>query len=350
MPRPKGYPLKVVRLSRDLAYFEFKHEGQYIRRRCRMDALVAFLAEEIEESNLAPAAQPITFTEFSEHQYLPFAAKPRLSNPRSYEAEAALVKALCKDLGSRKLHEIRSRDAEHCKTTWLKAKRVNNTIKKRLNCLRRVMTYAVAMGLIKANTIPAAKGLHVGNRSEIWLRKPEIDRLLAKCHPILAPLVEYMVLTGARLGEALDFRLGDLRGDRLFVPTLKRKKPMRSAMREFDVASLGPRFKALLARLQPHPKTGYYFYASKFSVSHLSVAYAERRFAEARVAAELPDIHMHDLRGTFAMHRAMVVATFHQLQQELGHRDARSVQSYLDSASQFRSDPKESIFYVEPEP
>ena len=119
-------------------------------------------------------------------------------------------------------------------------------------------------------------------------------------------------------------------------------------MREFEVTSLGPRFTALLERLKPHPKTGYYFYANyKFSVSHLSVAYAERRFAEARVAAELPDIHMHDLRGTFAMHRAMVVATFHQLQQELGHRDARSVQSYLDSASQFRSDPKESIFYVE---
>lgn len=78
------------------------------------------------------------------------------------------------------------------------------------------------------------------------------------------------------------------------------------------------------------------------------MAYAERRFAEARVVAGLPNIHMHDLRGTFAMHRSMV-ATFHQLLQELGHRDARSVQSYLDSASQFRSDPTESIFYVEPE-
>ena len=99
---------------------------------------------------------------------------------------------------------------------------------------------------------------------------------------------------------------------------------------------------------QPHPKTGYYFYASKFSVSHLSVPYAERRFSEARAAAELQNIRMHDLRGTFAMHRAMVVPTFHQLQQELGHRDARSVQSYLDSSSQFRADPKESIFSVAP--
>lgn len=348
MPRPKGYPLKVVRLSRDLAYFEFKHEGQYVRRKCRMDALVAFLLEEVEESNLAAGAQPISLTEFVEQRYLPFAAKPRLSNPRSYKSEAALAKAVCVDLGARKLHGLRGRDAEQCKEIWLKAKRVNNTIKKRLDCLRRVLKYAVAKGLIKSNPIPKTEGLHVGNRSEIWLRRAQIDPLISKCHPRLAPLVEYMILTGARLGEALDFRVGDLRGDRLFVPTLKRKKPMRSAMREFKVESLGPRFKALLARLQPHPETGYYFYANKLSMGHLSVPYVERRFAEARKAAELPKLHMHDLRGTFAMHRAMVVETFHQLQHELGHRDARSVQSYLDSASQFRSDPKESIFYVEP--
>lgn len=327
MPRPKGYPLKAVRLNRDMVYFEFKHEGRYIRRQCRMDALAAFLAEEVEESNLAPSAQPLTFKEFAEQRYLPFAAKPRLNNPRSYHAEAALVKALCVDLGNRKLHEIRGLDAEQCKMAWLKAKRVNNTIKKRLNCLRRVMGYAVAVGLIKTNVIPEAKGLHVGNRSEIWLRLHDLDRLLKECHPLVAPLVEYMALTGARLGEALDFRVGDLRGGRLFVPTLKRKKPMRSAMREFEVVSLGPRFRALLARLQPHPETGYYFYATKFSLSHLSVPYAERRFAEAREAAKLGDIRLHDLRGTFAMHRAMVVPTFHQLQQELGHRDARSVQS-----------------------
>lgn len=346
MDEPKVRKLNVLRLSRDLVFFEFKHEGKYVRRQCRMDALVAFLLEEVQESNLAADARPVSLSEFVEQKYLPFAAKPRLSNPRSYKSEAALAKAVCLDLGGRKLHDLKSRDSEKCKMEWLRKKCVNNTIKKRLNCLRRVMAYAVAVGLVKTNPIPAATGLHVGNRSEIWLRRSQIDHLLSKCPPLIAPLVEYMVLTGARLGEALDFRVGDLRGGRLFVPTLKRKKPMRSAMREFEVAGLGPRFTALLARLQPHPVTGYYFYANKFSKTSLSVAYANRRFIEAREAAELPEIHMHDLRGTFAMHRAMVVATFHQLQQELGHRDARSVQSYLDSASQFRSDPKESIFYV----
>ena len=39
MPKPKGYPLKAIRLSRDLVRFEFRYDGKQIRRECRMDAL-----------------------------------------------------------------------------------------------------------------------------------------------------------------------------------------------------------------------------------------------------------------------------------------------------------------------
>jgi hypothetical protein len=39
----------------------------------------------------------------------------------------------------------------------------------------------------------------------------------------------------------------------------------------------------------------------------------------------------------------MVVQSFRQLQYELGHRDAKSVQSYLDRAQEF--EPSDSIFF-----
>lgn len=48
----------------------------------------------------------------------------------------------------------------------------------------------------------------------------------------------------------------------------------------------------------------------------------------------------------FAMHRAIVIRDFRQLQMELGHEDPLSVQSYLDNTS--RMMPEDSIFYTAP--
>lgn len=352
MPKAKGRSFKAIRMGRDLVRIEFRYEGQYVRRTCRMDALMAFLVGgEPEETNLAFQAEPITLKDFVDRKYLPFSVKPRLKNPISYTNESDLSKVLCKALGSRYLHEIRAKDAEACKEIWLKSKKppVNSTIKQRLNALRRILSYAESVGLIKANLIRPVKGLPVRNRSDIWLKGPDIDLLISKCDSSIKYFVEYLVLTGARVNEALDFRLGDIRSGKLYVPTQKQGRAARDRMRELDVASLGPRFADLLTRLKPHHQSGFYFHATlrePDKSTAMSDSYAGRRFTEARHAAGLDHIHMHDLRGTFAMHRAMVVNNFRQLQAELGHSNPASMQAYLDRARQF--DPKESIFYVPP--
>ena len=350
MTRPKGHPFKAVRLSRDLARFEFRYNGTQLRRDCRMDAFVAFLmGGEQEESNLAFGGEPITLKDFVDRKYLPFSAKPRLKNPVSYQNEFDLDKAICKDLGTRYLHEIRAKDAEACKELWLKLSLANSTIKKRLNGLRRILAYAESVGLIKANLIRPVKGLPVGDRSDIWLKRPDIDLLISKCDPSIKHLVEYLVLTGARVNEALDFRLGDIRNGKLYVPTQKQGRAARERMRELDTASLGPRFADLMTRLKPHHQSGFYFHATLREPNKstaMSDSYAGRRFTEARHAAGLDHIHMHDLRGTFAMHMAMVVNNFRQLQAWLGHSNPASMQAYLDRARQF--DPKESIFFSPP--
>jgi len=315
-----------------------------------MDALMAFLTEgESEESNLGLGSEPITLKEFVDKQYLRFAAKPRLKNPVSYKCELNLTKALCKNLGGSHLHEIRPRDAEACKVAWLKEKRVNSTIKKRLNCLRRIMAYAESAGLIRTNLIRPAQGLPSGDRSSIWLKLPEIDRLLAACPPTIKDLVEYMVLTGARIGEALDFRADDYKNGKLYIPTEKQGGSPRDFMRVFDGASLGPRFARLMERLKPHQQSGFYFFANERKSARtgaLSYNYFQKLFTEARKIAKLDHIRPHDLRGTFAMHRAPSVENFRQLQAELGHGDGRSVQSYLDRARQFYF--QDSIFFIPP--
>ncbi|MEE8425102.1 MAG: tyrosine-type recombinase/integrase, partial [Elusimicrobiota bacterium] len=107
----------------------------------------------------------------------------------------------------------------------------------------------------------------------------------------------------------------------------------------------GPRFEELLKSLTPHPKSGLYF-ANPETGKPYCPRYLQKVFQKAVIAAgiekRLP-LRSYDLRGTFAMHRAMIVRDFRQLQTEMGHRDAGSLQNYLAEAGQY--DPRESIFY-----
>jgi integrase len=351
MPKAKGYAMKAIRLDRERGAFDLEYNGERVRGVIMVDALVALIRGQVDqESNLAPGAQPILFGDFATADpdtgvYGPFCAKLRLDNPISLKAEVNLVKAVGVEIGKTYLHEITGPDLERLKTLWVKKKVAPNTIKRRLNALRRVMDYAVATGKIKMNPLPRVKGLKTKNRAEIWLRTEEFDRLLLHCDPTIRLLVEYLGLCGARISEALDFRTGDLRDGRLLVPTQKRGVPSREMMREFNTASLGPRWRELEERLIPHPQSGFYFHANERGKTGepLSYSHFQRLFNKARIAAGLPCIRPHDLRGTFCVNRAMVVKDFRQLQIEMGHSNARSIDAYLARAKRF--DPKDSYFY-----
>lgn len=347
MPKAEGYKLNVVRLSRDLCRFEFTHGGVYIRRTATMDALAAFLLGTVKvPDNLPPDAHPTTLAEFASENYICIAAKARLPNPESLKAEEHLASAVSAALGKTFLHEVRSQDAEEAKEAWLKGGICNNSIKKRLNCLRRIMGHAESLGLIVANPIRPVKGLPVGNRSHIWLPISDIFRLWACCPGIILMVVKFMTLTGARINEALDMKASDIRGGYIYVPTEKRGKPMREFMRRLNIESLGPQFGALLSKLHPDPISGFLFPSTKLAGRRMSDSMVGKYFKAACIAAGLDDFHAHDLRGSFTMHRAMVVKSFRQLQAELGHGSPHAIESYLARAEHF--DPTESVFYMPP--
>jgi site-specific recombinase XerC len=97
--------------------------------------------------------------------------------------------------------------------------------------------------------------------------------------------------------------------------------------------------------MSPHPVTGYFFFSSRNGRPY-SLSQVEHRFDVARRRAGLEHVISYDLRGTFAMHRAMVVRNFRQLQTEMGHGNPLSIQSYLDEASRYRVE--DSIFHTPP--
>ena len=127
--------------------------------------------------------------------------------------------------------------------------------------------------------------------------------------------------------------------------TFKKKKSRDKIYRYLLIDSLGERFISLLKNMKPHPATNFYFYGAKGEGTPLPYRWARRQLVAGARKANLDWLRPHDMRHTFAMHRAIVIRDFRQLQMELGHEDPISVQSYLDNTARLK--PEDSIFYPE---
>ncbi len=344
----------LVERDGDRVYFEYHVGKTYVRRTVSLHALTDFLiGGPPPESNLVPGKEPVTFERFVEEVYLPMSAKHRLK-PSSYEREVGLTKALGRMFAAKNLHEIAKADWERYKDARLSGRLETHakegTVLKEFKCLRAVLAYGVDMGLLRRNVMADVKklGLADGNRADIWLTKEEIGKLMEKLSEPFRSLFEFRVLTGARPDETSRFGRQDIYWDRgeIRLFNSKRKKNSRAPVYRFlNIKSLGRRFEVLLKRLSPHPESGVFFYNSETGIPYSRVHVA-RVFKEALMESKVEkDAVAYDLRGTFAMHRAMVIKTFRQLQTELGHSTPASIQHYLDQAERF--DPKESIFYEE---
>lgn len=340
--------MKVKRIGNDV-HFEFRHAKQYVRRVVSLEELTDFLeGGRREETNLPAERLPVKFSEFVEQKYLPRCAKPNLKS-NSYEREKDSSIALRHFFGDFYLHKIDLEAWETYKTGRLngtlafsRRRCANTTVDKELDCLRRSLSYAAQLGLIKRNPLLGVKGLKGQSRREIWLRKHEIERLLGCCDTWLRDLVEFRILTGARPTEALMFGKEnvDWKRNEIWLATLKKRRN-GIHKRYFSIPSLGQRFETLLKRLIPHPDTRLYFCRKDGTPYPLQTI--DNTFVRTRRLASLDGVTPYDLRGTFAMHRAIVVKNFRQLQTEMGHSNPMSIQSYLDEANRYQKD--ESIFY-----
>lgn len=84
------------------------------------------------------------------------------------------------------------------------------TVGTRYGTFRTFMNWCVDEGAIGASpcqNITLPRGRH---REHFYLTPAEVRRLLDAMHPHYRPLVEFLVTTGCRFGEAVELRVGDL--------------------------------------------------------------------------------------------------------------------------------------------
>ncbi len=347
----------AVRVSRELGYFEYTYNGEYVRRQANMGDLTAFLThKEPVDSNLGPKGERVSFDHFAATHYLLKDARRR-QNDKTFKREGEAIVALNLFFGQKMLHAIERGDWDEYQSMRLGGKLGRKCspggVLKEYKAFRATLNYGVDLKFIRTNPIAGVKpgklGLYDDNRADIWFTKSELEALLPLLSNQLRDLFEFRMWTGARPEEADRFGQGNINWEsgKIWIETIKKQRHQGGAVRKryLTIKSLGPGLEALLRRVKPHPVTGLLFarpetgapYCDRYLLTAFQAAVREAGI----VKRKLP--RPYDLRGTFATHRAMMGISFRQLQIELGHASPISIRNYLDAAADCTE--KDSIFF-----
>lgn len=156
-----------------------------------------------------------------------------------------------------------------------------------------------------------------------WLTRDEADRLVAACAPHLAPLVTFLLHTGARLGEALGLQWAQVDLQARRVAFLDTKNGTHRGVPLNDAAWLA---LANLPLRQGHvflTPAGAPYYGSALGGSPIKTA-----FRGACRRAGIDGLRVHDLRHTFASWLVMSGAPLRTVAELLGHRSLAMVHRY----------------------
>lgn len=175
------------------------------------------------------------------------------------------------------------------------------------------------------------KKLPTGDYRQRFLSQDEMHRLVAECdkvnHPYLALFVQFLLLTGARKGEARMARWRDIDfQNRVWrVPVSKNGRSRRIMLSSGAIATLDRIRQTSEQLFLPNDKNDYLFINPKTRTCYHSFHAA---FFKARDAAGLSDVRIHDLRHTFASVLINRGVSLYEVQELLGHSNAQMTQRY----------------------
>ncbi len=195
-------------------------------------------------------------------------------------------------------------------------------------------------------TVPTVKLLKLNNARHRWLSADEEARLLAHCPSHLSDLVVFLVETGARLSEALRLTWAEVDLDRKPLGLVKFMVTKSGRPRGVP---LSKKARDLLLRIKAgqrelsinEPDRGRVFlYVGKGRAGRGVAVSAYRSYrnphgawATAVRRADLGDLHLHDLRHTFASRLVMHGVPIMSVSKLLGHAGLAMTMRYAHLAA-----------------
>ncbi|TVR02772.1 MAG: site-specific integrase [Desulfovibrionales bacterium] len=266
-----------------------------------------------------------TFRDFVNNQYLPYAK----SYKRSWEQDkTAIDDKMMRLWGHRKMNEFNAQDLIGFQNKLLEGGLKPGTVNRYMALVKYIFNLAERWEVIEKSPTRNVPRLEDNACKERFLTTEEMCRLLdalARCNrPAIPEIIEFLLLTGARRGEALGLCWKELDLDKgVWVLPAERNKTKKS-----KTIPLSREAMELLKKRRdngseyvfPNPETGK-------PIRHLFWTWDK-----IRKEAGLPEVRIHDLRHSYASLLVNSGRSLYEVQKLLGHTQLSTTQKYAHLA------------------
>ncbi len=334
-----GLKLQVSKGGRKFFLLRYSFQGQkksirlgefgpltLLDARQRANSLKAQIAQGTDPQEVRRLdAQKLRFGEFALERYLPYA----YANKRTAAADASKLRIhLLPKFQDHKLDQIRTADLQlYC--DQLRIHYTPATVNRHLSLLSRMFKLAVTWGLIERNPALGIGKAQENNERHRYLSEEEIGRFLAALaddqNPVAAACLMFLLYTGVRKGEALAAKWEhvDLQKRVWYLPRTKNGKARHVILNAVAVA--------LLQQQVRQPGNPYVF-PGKLPGQPLNNP--QKCFNRVLTQAGIADFRIHDLRHSFASLAINNGASLYEVQNLLGHQQAKTTTRYAHLADE----------------
>lgn len=273
-----------------------------------------------------PVAQTITFNDFYEQIYRPFAQKNR--RPKTVYAHHSLMKThVLNRFGQLLLSEVSRRHMMQMLAHLQESNKSAATINKVISSVQVVLRHAIDTEYLHTSEALLVKLIKDHAKRERYLSIDETKRVLAVLRnwPIrpVALLIQLLIFTGARSGEAMKANWQDIDFDQAtwYVP-VENDKAKKGRSIPLNEAALSVLREAWDLRV---PGQQELFRSIQCKSRYKSVYLT---WCKMREKASVNDVRVHDLRHSFASHLIQKKVPIAEISALLGHSSIKTTMRY----------------------
>jgi integrase len=264
----------------------------------------------------------MSWSDFFTNRYLPHAKQHK----RSWANDDEMNRLRINDrFGHLRLNQISKHQVQQFHSELREFGLAPATCDHHLKLIRQALNLAVDWELLKENPAARVKQFNEDNREERLMTDNELQRLMAalakKPDSTAYHVIKFLLLTGARVNEALHARWMDIdRENRTWLIQATNSKSKRRRAVPLNDSALD-----ILDSLSTEGKSEWLFTSSRGGGRLTAINKVWQRL---RVDAGIPHVRLHDLRHQYASFLVNSGRTLYEVQQILGHSDPTVTQRY----------------------
>jgi site-specific recombinase XerD len=268
-----------------------------------------------------------TLDEFFENTYLPYI---ELRNRSWKDAVSRYNYRIKQRFGALRLNEISRMELEtflmSMKAEGLAGATADHFIKQ----IRHMLNYAVQLEIMEKNPAARIRLLKEDNKVTRFLSPDELKRLVGvittRKNCVVSELVLFLLSTGARLGEGLGARFGQVDfHNRVWTIPASNSKSKRSRVVNLGTVAYDLLHRLHAARTQPVDRDEFVF---RSYITGEPIRSVHKVWETICRESKLENLRIHDLRHTYASMLAQEGHTLLEIKEQLGHQDITTTMRY----------------------